>query len=136
MNRYNNDQAFTLLEMMITLVIVSILASVAFPQYQQFITRVNRSEAQRQLLNLAHLQMQYYADYRYFTDQLTALAPLNKPIKQTTASYHFTIELKNSGQHYLLRAEALNEQKNNDTACAILTLDDLGIKLPAGTCWQ
>lgn len=65
---------FTLIELMITVAIVGILASVAYPSYTQYIVRGNRSAAQAQMLDIANRQQQFLlANRAYATkDALTA----------------------------------------------------------------
>ena len=47
---------FTLIEVMIAMAIIAILTAIAFPSYQNYITRSSRSAAQTELLELANLQ--------------------------------------------------------------------------------
>lgn len=62
---------FTLIELMITVAIVSILAAVAYPSYREYIDRSRRSEAQSLLMEAAQWMERFYAEnYRY--DQNTA----------------------------------------------------------------
>ena len=62
---------FTLIEVMITVAIVSILAAVAYPSYREYIDRSRRSEAQSLLMEAAQWMERFYAEnYRY--DQNTA----------------------------------------------------------------
>jgi type IV pilus assembly protein PilE len=56
------QKAFTLVELMITLAIVGILVSVAFPSYQGHINTAKESEAQMALSSLANAMNQYRLD--------------------------------------------------------------------------
>jgi len=51
---------FTLMEVMITVVIISILATIAFPSYQNYITRSRRGTAQGDLQGLANAMERFY----------------------------------------------------------------------------
>lgn len=57
---------FTLIEVMITVVIIAILATVAFPSYQTYIVRANRSAAQALMLDLANQEHQHFAANRAY----------------------------------------------------------------------
>jgi type IV pilus assembly protein PilE len=52
---------FTLIELMITVVIVGILASVAYPSYMDSVKRTRREEGKRTLLEAAQMMENYYA---------------------------------------------------------------------------
>ena len=53
-------RGITLLELMIVVVIVSILAAVAYPNYRQFAARAKRNEAKAMLLEVAAAQERFY----------------------------------------------------------------------------
>ena len=55
---------FTLLELMVVLVIVSILAAVAYPSYLQSVKRGYRSEARIALLEAQQFMARFYAACR------------------------------------------------------------------------
>ena len=61
---------FTLMELMIAVVIVAILAAVAYPSYQQYLARGYRSSGKQFLLDLARLQEQYLLDQRQYATVL------------------------------------------------------------------
>jgi type IV pilus assembly protein PilE len=65
-------KGFTLIELMITVVIVAILASVALPSYQSYLQRSRRSEAQQMMLSIVNRQQQYLLDARQYTDVIGA----------------------------------------------------------------
>lgn len=47
------QSGFTLIEIMIVVVIVAVLAGIAFPSYQEYVRRTNASQAQDQLMQIA-----------------------------------------------------------------------------------
>lgn len=60
--RNNDQQGFTLVELMITIVIVGILASVAIPLYQANVKRAKASEADATLGSIRTALRVYYAE--------------------------------------------------------------------------
>ena len=67
---YKKNSGFTLIELMITVVIVAILAAVALPSYRNQVIRGNRSAAQAQLMSLANREQQYLLAERSYTSTI------------------------------------------------------------------
>lgn len=61
------ESGFSLIELMVAVVVVSILAAVAWPSYQDYTRKGNRSAAQQLLLEVATKQAQYIIDARGYT---------------------------------------------------------------------
>lgn len=61
-------KGFTLIELMIVVVVIAILASVAWPSYQEYIKRSRRSDAQSLMLSISSKEQQFMLDRRAFTD--------------------------------------------------------------------
>jgi type IV pilus assembly protein PilE len=57
----------TLIELMIVVVVVSILAAVAFPNYREYAARAKRNEARAALLQLATNQERFYLNNNTFS---------------------------------------------------------------------
>lgn len=57
---------FSLMELMIAVVVVSILAAIAYPSYTRYVVRANRSEVQQFMLEIASRQQQYLMDARSY----------------------------------------------------------------------
>ena len=60
--RHPSHRGVTLVELMITVVIVGILAAVAIPHYTRYVLRGNRAAAQQHLVDLAQREQQFMAD--------------------------------------------------------------------------
>lgn len=125
---------FTLTELLITVAIIGILASVAVPAYTDFVSRSNRSEAQRELLRVANLQEQYFVDHRAYTDVMTKLGLNADPF--VTENEHYTIDATLADGGFVLTAKAKGTQKLNDTDCLTLSITDTGKKSPSSICWE
>lgn len=67
----NRQIGVTLIELMITVVIVAILAAIAYPSYNNHVTRTRRSDAQSALMRIAALQEKFYADCGFYAKRIT-----------------------------------------------------------------
>ena len=63
---------FTLIELMVTLVVIGILASIALPSYNSYITRSKLTEAHQMLSDLRVKQEQRFQDARAYSAALCA----------------------------------------------------------------
>jgi len=64
---------FSLIELMVAVVIVGILAAVAFPSYQSHLVKGNRAAAQAFMLDVENRQKQYLLDARSYAADLATL---------------------------------------------------------------
>jgi type IV pilus assembly protein PilE len=136
MKKQRNSHGFTLIELMITVAIVGILASIAYPSYTDFVIRSNRSEAQRELLRLANLQEQVFVDSRSYAADMTGLGAGTAAIETESGNYDISVSAQ-SATTFTLQATAKNIQ-SRDTACPTLTINELGQKNLTGNlgCWE
>jgi type IV pilus assembly protein PilE len=129
-------QGFTLLELMIVIVIISILAAISYPLYQQHVIKTRRTLAQITLLRLAtYLERYYISNNSYKNAKLNELG-----IPSTTAENHYQLEIATATEDtFLIRAIPLNGQ-TTDRKCGVLSLNQKGEKFISGTgllteCW-
>lgn len=130
------QNGFSLIELMIALVIMGILASIAYPSYLSELTKSRRAEAQVALLDLSTRMEQYYAEHNtYAGATLNALA---MPSRTQNGYYHLAI-VKNDGHTFNLNAVPNGPQAKNDTLCGALSLNQTGIRGAGGKggamCW-
>ena len=136
MHTKRSTAGFTLIELLITIAIVAILSTLAYPSYQSFITKARRGEAGRELQNLAAGMERYYANndssYKNASPILISGSALTEH-----DYYNLTITLSNNNQSYTLTATATGGQAN-DSDCPSFTLTSTGKKGPPATldrCW-
>jgi len=71
MRRYSG---FTLIELMIVVIVIAILAAIAFPSYKSHVMRGYRNAGKQFLADVAQRQEQYLLDQRQYAPTLAALS--------------------------------------------------------------
>ncbi|GIU51629.1 type IV pilin protein [Shewanella sp. KT0246] len=123
---------FTLIEVMIAVVIIGILASIAYPSYTDFVIKSARSEGVAAVMRVANLQEQFYIDNRSFAEDMTSLGLNADPF--VTESAFYSVDSAGTND-YLITATAIGVQAARDSTCATITLTAAGVKGPSEECW-
>ena len=123
---------FTLIEVMITVVIVGILASIAYPNYTQFVAKGARADGLAGVMHVANLQEQYYLDHRSFATDMKKLGLNQDP--WVVENNYYEVDPTLSGDDYTVTATAVGVQATRDAACATISLTSTGTKSPT-ECW-
>ncbi len=128
---------FSLIELMITIAIISILSVITYPQYTDFVLRTNRSEAQRELMRIAHLQESLFIEEKTYKNDMTLLGLNADPYITSSGLYSIDAKVTNNSVEFTLIATALKNQALNDTMCLEFMINHLGIKTATSLdCWE
>ncbi len=127
-------RGFTLMEVIVTVAIVGILASVAFPSYQQYVIRSNRSAVQQFMLDIANREEQFMLDVRSYTTTIGAGGLNMTTPAEVTGKYNVAVTLAGgacavAAPGYCINATAV--VGSIQASDGNLTLDSLGNKSPA-----
>ena len=142
----SRSRGFTLIELMMTVVIIAILAAIAYPSYNSQIRKGKRAEAKGKLLAASQRLERYYTDNSTYT---TDLAPLFGLASGTTV---YSGDNNDPSSAYQITATALGTIATGytltasgnagwtDSDCGNLTLTSTGTKGVGGPksvreCW-
>lgn len=127
------NRGFSLIELMIVIVVMGILAAVAFPNYTEYVRRGYRTEAQSHMMDIAGRQGQYLIDARAYAGSLSELS-VSTP---TNVAKHYTITLEaNAGPPLAFTVTAAPKGDQTKDKCGTMTLNQSGAKTAAtGSCW-
>jgi type IV pilus assembly protein PilE len=93
---------FTLLELMVTVLIIALLAALALPSYQTYVRRAARSEAQSAMLSLSEQLMRHrarYLSYVNFSPQMgyvyvdSSSKDVYLPVNSTSLNYKYKLTM-------------------------------------------
>ena len=121
---------------MIVIVVLGVLAAIAYPSYREFSTRAKRNEARAALLQIATNQERFYLNNQTYTTDLTVLGFDSNPFITDTGSYR--IRVMPGADVDQFTAEAVFLLGGNEAGiCSRFTIDSTGAKASstATDCW-
>lgn len=132
---------FTLIELLITLAIIGILATIAYPVYTDQVRKARRTDAKSVLLQAANRQERYYTGHHAYAENIKTLYPPDGTLPTDTKYYTVSASPRNGDdQTFEIKATATEDQTNDD--CRTFTINELGQKKATGkdgssvdNCW-
>ncbi len=135
-------KGFTLIELMIVVALVAILASIAYPSFQEQVRKSKRSDASGALEGLANvMERQFTADGTYSDVIGAGLYASRSPVDtQTAAAYNLTVPTVTATTYTLLATRTGSQATDR---CGDLRLQHTGAKqiinqhagVTADDCW-
>lgn len=123
------QKGFTLIELMITVAIVAILASIAYPSYTQYVIRGHRAAAMTEMMDIANRQQQFFLANRSYATSL-GVGGLGYTLPTAVAArYTAAIATNNAAAppNFTITFTATGSQSSDGN----LSLDSAGVKIPA-----
>ncbi|MDJ0793915.1 MAG: type IV pilin protein [Woeseiaceae bacterium] len=140
MHFLRKQRGITLIELMIVVVIISILAAVAYPNYQEFVARAKRNEAKAALLRLATNQERFYLNNNTFTDDVRELGFESDDNGETsiTENDYYEIEVTASNASNFTATATYRFGEPEKSKCEVFTINGRGAKTstPYTDCWE
>ena len=144
--RPTRAHGFTLIELMITVVIATVLLTIAIPSYKSAIQKSRRTDAKTAVLDLAAREQRYYSLQNSFTTSFANLGyATGTPTSVTVGSGYYTVSLSTTTPTggFTVTATATGSQ-TGDTACQTFTVDNTGLQKAydsssndnTTTCWR
>lgn len=136
---------FSLMELMVTLVIIGILAAIAYPAFTDHLYKTRRSDGQAALMNLATYMEHYYTENNSYTGATLTVGSTTGTLglKNTSIDGYYTLSISSlTATTYTLTATpTAGGPQAGDTTCTTLTLTNTNIKgaTPSANsliCWQ
>jgi len=134
----------TMIELLVTVMIIGILGSIAYPSYRQYSVRARRAAAGACLMEYAqYMERVYTGNLRYDqNDGAATTLPALGCASDASAYYGFAFATGQPQQRtYTLQATPIGTQATLDAACATLSINQTGAKAVSGTgtvvdCWK
>ncbi len=143
MSPKTGSSGFTLIELMVTVAIVAILATIASAAYTSQVQKSRRTDARSALLDLAGREEKLFSTTNAYSaapsDLGYAAVGVLWPIAVGSGYYNVSAVVGNPPVSYVITATAIGTQVN-DTTCATLSVNQLGVQSSTGTgtaatCW-
>lgn len=123
-------QGFTLVEALIVTLILGILASLAYTNYQKAVLKSNRSVARGELMSYARIVQSYYTTNGTFeTTSSAPSAAISKLTNGVNSEFnYYSLKITVTATTFTLTATPISKVQLKDKDCASFTLNQLGVK--------
>lgn len=137
------SRGYTLVELMVTVLVVAVLAGIAISGYRGYVLRANRTDGTTTLLQVGAAEERYFLQNSQYTADLADAPPTGLGLSATSPRGLYTLAVTAGSTGTLatswqVTATATGAQTADLAACQTLGLDDQGNRTPADSsgCWR
>jgi type IV pilus assembly protein PilE len=128
-SRVSRQSGFTLIELMVTVVIATILLSIAVPAYTSQVRKSRRTDARTAVLDLAGREERFFSISNNYSQTATDLGYAQFPATVGGGYYNVSVQAITAAPpvpaSFQVTATAIGAQLS-DTQCKSFTVDNLG----------
>lgn len=133
------SNGFTLVELLITVVIVGILTSIALPSYRSYVVKANRAEAKNKLFEIMQRQEKYMSENNTYVTGLNNIGYSAATVNSDSGYYTITATAGTNGitDSVILTAVPQGKQ-TQDSECGSFIFNSNGQKTTStnkANCW-
>ncbi len=123
-------RGFSVIELVITVAIVAILTTIAYPSYQQYFVRSRRIDAEIFMMDVANREKQYLLDAREYALDPGGLAAMGMSVPAEVAQgYTIALDAGTTTPSFVITATPISGGRQESDGS--LSLDHTGIKIPS-----
>lgn len=135
MHKIKHLKGFTLIELMIVVVVIGILASIAYPSYVEHVKKSRRADGKAGLLSLQQAQEKYRANCPQYASGIhastyTCVSGGNHNLVGSTTSPngYYNLSIAASGASTYTVTATYTGIQTSDTNCKTLSITQAGVK--------
>lgn len=119
------QRGFTLIELMITIVIIGVLAAIALPNYQAYLMKSARAAAQAQMMDIANREQQFLLANRAYVNKAALEASGFSLEERVSSRYNYDVTVGSGAvPSFTITFTAKGSQLDDGD----LTLNSAGVK--------
>ena len=129
-------RGITLIELMIVVVIIGLMAVIAYPNYREFVARAKRNEAKAALLQIATNQERFYLQNNTYTCDMTRLG-FSAAAGFVTESRTYTVDVTACNADNFTAQAVYNNADAEAGKCGSFQINGRNVKTsaPYTDCW-